>query len=82
MTSNSPVAVNVERPAATADCKIQYSSNMSFRFGTTTRSKVTKETKTFLVQAFLRRYRAIRLADIYLVGEKFLFGYGLWFLID
>lgn len=85
MTSNSPVAVNVERPTATADCKIQYSGNMSFRFGTTTRFKVikvTKVTKTTWTQACLTWYRAIQLADIQLVSEKLLCAYSLRLLIN
>lgn len=54
---------------------------MSFRFGTTTRFKVTKETKTTWVQAFLMWYRAILLADIHLVSERLLCTYSLRFLI-
>lgn len=70
VTSNSRAAVNVERPAATADCRIQFSGNMSFQFGIMTRSKVAKDTNTAWTQAILRRYRAIPLADINLVSEK------------
>lgn len=43
VTNNNPVAVNAERPTATADSKIRYSGSMSFRFGAMTRSKASRE---------------------------------------
>lgn len=46
VTSNSPGAVNVERPTAIADCKIRYLSNMNFRLGSLTHFKVIRETET------------------------------------